>query len=82
MKQEVLALKEELEKLAEDNEKAVTTKCAEYLLAASGLHMLKSRLTVKEASSGLAQVARKIKGSQKPLSAKFNLKQYNMKKKR
>ena len=82
MKQEVEALKIELEKLAEENERVITTKCAEYLLAASGLQMLSNRLMVKEASSGLAQVAKKVKGSQKPLSAKFNLKQYNMNKKR
>ena len=82
MKQEVVALKDELVKLAEENEKVVTTKCAEYLLAASGLQMLSNRLMVKEATSGLAQVAKKIRAKQTPLSAKFNLKQYNMKTKR
>ena len=74
MREQCLAMREELVKLAEENEKNVQTKCAQHVLAASGLTMLREKIAESSCSSSPK------KKVQKPLSAKFNLKQYQTKK--
>ena len=44
LKAEILALQEELVKLAADNEERTMQKCAQVLVAASGLKMLRNRI--------------------------------------
>jgi len=44
LKAEIIALQAELVKLAEENEANTMQKCAQILVAASGLKLLKNRL--------------------------------------
>ena len=51
MKEAILKLKAELEKIAQEKEKQTQEKCAQVLLAASGLDLLKNKLGLNDSES-------------------------------